>query len=195
MIDRMFWHGVIAVLAAATLAGASLSPYPFAPSTARADVRPAAAPATVATLAAPSASTAPPASTASSRGVVATRVIVPRLRINLPILQGTTSGAAAARRAYHYPGSGWPGSGRSTYLYGHARAGTFISLWKARVGDRIILTLKNGRKAYYRAFSVRLIKWHDRKWLFASGEILVLQTCVGRNPKGPRFVVLANRTK
>jgi LPXTG-site transpeptidase (sortase) family protein len=196
MLGRMFKHVVIAFVAAATLAGASFSPLPFAPGPVRADDRSAAAPPVPAAPAAAAAAPAvPDASAAATTGVIARRVSISRLHINLPILQGTTTGSARERRAYHHPRSGWPGSGRSTYIYGHARAGTFINLWRAKRGDRVILTLKNGKKAYYTVYWVHLVKWNDSRWVYAKGEILALQTCVGRNPKGPRFMVLARRTK
>jgi Sortase domain len=127
-------------------------------------------------------------------GVVARWITIPRLHIKLRILQGGGKVKALPHYAYHYPTTGWPGSGRATYLYGHARAGTFIALWRARIGDRITLTLKNGKNVRYKVYKIlRKVKWSDRTWMYKSGEILVLQTCVGRNPKGPRFDVIARR--
>jgi len=198
-MGRMFKSVVISAVAAATFAAASFSPQSLIVGAARADSGSRATIARTTVAAAPVVRTATVATAAASvpaakkHGIVVRRVTIPRLLISLPVMQGTASGAARERIAYHFPASGWPGSGRSTYIYGHARTGTFLSLWKARKGDKVYLTLANGHQAVYKVFSIRRVRWYDATWVYKKGEYLALQTCTGRNPKGPRLLVVAVR--
>jgi hypothetical protein len=70
-----------------------------------------------------SASAAP---TASSGPAVVTRVVVPALRIDLPVVAGP-SGYPYCNVAMYYtdPQLGQPGEGRATYIFAHARDGMF----------------------------------------------------------------------
>src|SRR6266508_800197 len=69
------------------------------------------------------------------------RVRVPRLRIDLPIAEGVIERDIEQQRtperyAFHLPGSAIPGERGNAYVYSHARAGMFLTLWDARVGDK-----------------------------------------------------------
>jgi Sortase domain len=77
----------------------------------------------------PSASAGPGASAspaASGGSVVATRIVIPALQIDLPIVQGP-AGYPYCNVAMYYvdPAFGQPGSGKPVYLFAHARDGMF----------------------------------------------------------------------
>lgn len=126
------------------------------------------------------------------------RVQVPRLSIDLPIKEGdlvqdidkqqTPEGAA-----FHLPGTAIPGGGSNTYLYAHARAGMFLSLWEAKEGDEVLIVTPDGRTLHYVVREVHpRIPYNETKWVLPSAaERLTLQTSTGPDPKDPRFVVVA----
>lgn len=71
----------------------------------------------------PSASTSPNP-TASGEPAVATRVVIPALGIDLPIVRGPDA-YPLCNVAMYLKEMGQPGEGRATYLYAHARDGMF----------------------------------------------------------------------
>ena len=87
----------------------------------------------------------PPASivpdpTPKPRRVVATRVVVPALKIDLPVIKGNDGYPLCNVAMYlHTAGSeekdafGQPGEGRATYLYGHARDGMFGPIYELAI--------------------------------------------------------------
>ena len=125
-------------------------------------------------------------------GVVANRIIIRRLRINLPVVRGNGVSAPLGKAA-HYPGTGWPGGGTNIYLYAHARDGMFINLWKAKIGDTIVLRLVNGKSAVYKVVRIlRRVPWNaDRYLMPTKSERLTLQTCTSFRMTSPRFLVIA----
>jgi sortase A len=125
-------------------------------------------------------------------GATVQRIVYPRLGINLPVYDGDGQTARLGLAA-HYPTTAWPGSGTLVYLYGHARAGNFIALWQARIGDRIELQLPGGEKANYQVSRVvREVRWNDLSWLEPTAtEVLRLQTCTSYGKTAPRFIVEA----
>jgi LPXTG-site transpeptidase (sortase) family protein len=148
--------------------------------------------ATVPPSASPAASA--PAVNASPRasGVVAVRIAVPKLGINLPIVEGDGM-AAPIGRAAHFPGTAWPGAGSNTYLYGHAQEGMFLPLWQIQPGDQILLTLANDKKRCFAVDrTVPKAPWNDTSLLLPTDhEQLTLQTSTSYTPTAPRFVVIA----
>ena len=64
---------------------------------------------------------------------VATRVVVRRLGIDLPVMLQTDNYGIypLCDVALYLPSLGQPGEGRATYLYGHARPGMFLPLLNA----------------------------------------------------------------
>ena len=63
---------------------------------------------------------------------VATRVVVPALKIDLPIVEGPPNHVLCNVAMYaEAPGLVQPGEAGSTYLYGHARKGMFLPLLDA----------------------------------------------------------------
>ena len=137
-------------------------------------------------------SPSPSQSPGASRGIVATRIVIPKLGIDLPIYEGDGYTAQIGKAA-HYPTTSWPGSGSLTYLYAHARDNNFIALWDAKVGDLIQLKLANGSTAQYRVSRIdRNVPWNDLALLDpTAGELLRLQTCNSSEETAPRFVVEA----
>jgi len=149
--------------------------------------RPTAAP----TRPAPSPSAAATAGTGIA-GTIAVRIEVPRLGIDLPVVEGDGVNAPEAAVA-HYPGTAWPGAGSNTYLYAHAREGLFLSLWEAVEGDRILLTLADGGTACFEVDRIDpAIPWNDLSVLLPTDhERLTLQTSTSYTPTAPRFLVVA----
>lgn len=127
-----------------------------------------------------------------ARATRADRVVIPRLDIRLPIKQGVIGGTIYERIAYHYPGTSWPGGDSNTYLYGHARTGTFLKLKYMRVGDIVRLRLTTGAWVKYRVTLVKKVAWNDGRWtLLTSSERLTLQTCTSYYRTADKIVVVA----
>ena len=120
------------------------------------------------------------------------RVVVSRVNINLPIRKGVIGGTVRDGIAYHYPGTSWPGGGSNTYLYAHARAGSFLNLKKMREGDIVRLHLVTGGWVRYKVIKVKRVRWNDGRWtLLTASEKLTLQTCTGNTKTADRLVVRA----
>lgn len=142
--------------------------------------------------------TASPAPTAARPIPVGYRVKVPRLGIDLPILEGdvvrdTVDQQTPEHAAFHLPRTGIPEGGSNTYIYAHARTGMFLSLWDAKVGDEVLVTTPDGRTLRYVVSEVHPRIPHDEtKWVLPTqSERLTLQTSTGPNRDDPRFVVVA----
>lgn len=125
-------------------------------------------------------------------GVVATRIAIPALGIDMPIYQGDGVTAKLGKVA-HYPTSAWPRAGSLIYLYAHAREGNFLALWKAKVGEQVRLRLADGSSATYVIFRIDTkVRWNDLSWLDPTPtEVLRLQTCNSYQETAPRFIVEA----
>jgi LPXTG-site transpeptidase (sortase) family protein len=120
------------------------------------------------------------------------RIVIARVGINLPIRSGVIGAPIHERVAYHYPSTSWPGGHSNTYLYGHARVGTFLNLKYLRAGDIVLLHLVKGDWVRYKVSSVRRVRWNDGRWtLRNSTERLSLQTCTGFHPTADKLMVLA----
>lgn len=126
------------------------------------------------------------------------RIQIPRLGINLPILEGNVERDIIAGRtpngsAFHLPGTAAPGERGNSYLYAHARVGMFLNLWNARIGDQVTLTTQNGVRIEYQVTEVHpRVPWQDTSWIQNTPDTrLTLQTSTGPNPTDPRFVVIA----
>jgi LPXTG-site transpeptidase (sortase) family protein len=140
------------------------------------------------------ASAAPTATSAATgqAGIRAKRIKIPRLDINLAIVEGDGIDAPIGKAA-HFPGSAWPGDGSNIYIYGHARTGMFITLWQARVGDQVELDLVDGTSRTYVVTKVLpRVPWDAMQYLDPTPkEQLTLQTSTSYYPTAPRFVVIA----
>ncbi|MHB8958906.1 MAG: sortase [Candidatus Limnocylindrales bacterium] len=125
-------------------------------------------------------------------GIVANRIRIPRLGIDLRIVEGDGLDAPM-NKAAHYPGTGWPGGGTNIYIYAHAQTGMFLSLWQAKVGDQVVLDLVDGTTRTYVVTQVLPKVPYDALQYVAATptEQLTLQTSTSYTPTAPRFVVIA----
>jgi len=141
---------------------------------------------------APSSIPSAPPATAPAEGIVAVRIQIPRLGIDLAIVEGDGVSAPDGQAA-HFPGTAWPGAGSNTYLYGHAQEGMFLPLWDARIGDEIVLSLVDGSTRCYEIERIQPeTAWNDTSLLLPTErEQLTLQTSTSYTPTAPRFVVVA----
>lgn len=124
--------------------------------------------------------------------VKARRIVIDRLGINLPIVEGDGIDAPL-NKAAHYPGTGWPGGGTNIYIYGHAQEGMFLSLWDVKVGDAVVLTLVDDTKrTYIVAKVIPKARWDAMEYLDPTPtERLTLQTSTSYHPTSPRFITIA----
>lgn len=138
----------------------------------------------------PSSSVGP--SESAGAGIVARRIRIERLGINLRIVEGDGI-EAPMNKAAHYPGTGWPGGGTNIYLYGHAQKGMFLSLWDAKVGDEVLMDLVDGTTARYVITQVKPeIPWNAVEYTDPTPpERLSIQTSTSYTATAPRFLVIA----
>jgi sortase (surface protein transpeptidase) len=136
---------------------------------------------------------ASPGATASSGRAVATRVVIPALGIDLPVVRGP-SGYPLCNVAMYLKELGQPGEGGATYLYAHARDGMFGPIYKLatqrhtprKMLGMIVQVYTSDDKLYlyeitdYRLHAVGTAALEDA--LGATSEQLWLQTSEG--PKG-----------
>ncbi len=154
-----------------------LLPLPSVPSTEAAPTAPGAI-----------ASVVPP----PAAGQAATRLRIPDLNVDLPVYEGDGMNAELGQAA-HFPTTAWPGGGSLIYLYGHARDGSFIALWRAQPGQTVQLELADGSVATYTVTKVvPEVRWDDMSWVAPTErEVLRLQTCTSYGRTAPRFIVEA----
>lgn len=129
----------------------------------------------------------------AGNGLRAERIRIPRLSIDLRIIEGDGIDAPIGKAA-HYPSSAWPGAGSNVYIYGHAREGMFIDLWEAREGDLVELDLVDGTtRAYVVKQVLPKVAWDAVEYLRPTAtEQLTLQTSTSYQPTAPRFIVIAH---
>jgi sortase (surface protein transpeptidase) len=135
--------------------------------------------------------------------IAGSRIAVPRLGIDLPLEVGEIArdvpragyaGATPENVAFVFPSSRLPGEGGNTYVYAHARAGMFLSLWGAKLGDEVVIYRPDDgeRRTYRVALIAPRVNPTDARWLDPNGEERVtLQTSTGPDPGDPRFIVVA----
>lgn len=140
-------------------------------------------------LPAPTAAATP----ANVTGTAATHIRVPDLGIDLDVVPGDGVNAPLYK-AVEYPSPmKLPGQGGRSMIYAHARAGMFGPLFNAKPGQRIDVTLADGRRLhytireYYAHWPVNDLRWFDQ----VSQEQLILVTCTTYDPNDPRIVVVA----
>ena len=133
---------------------------------------------------------------------VATRVVIPKLQIDLPVMLQTANYGEfpLCDVALYQPLLGQPGQGRATYIYAHARDGMFLPLLIASlnnngqrmIGDIVeVFTSDNYVFLYTIAEVHRHVK--DLTDAFAATtERLWLQTSEGPYSNAPKLQVVAN---
>ncbi len=135
---------------------------------------------------------ASPAPSPSGGPAVATRVVIPALRIDLPVVAGP-SGYPYCNVAMYYenPQLGQPGEGKGTYLYAHARDGMFGPIYNLTMVQHtpnkmlgmIVQVYTSDNKLYlYEVTAVYPHQLNLDRAMAATGEQLWLQTSEG--PKG-----------
>jgi LPXTG-site transpeptidase (sortase) family protein len=161
-------------------------------------LQPFAAPQSAGSPAPPSAAVASVAPTPLPAIPAGYRIQIPRLGIDLPILEGdierdTVQLQTPENFAFHLPGTAIPGMGANSYIYAHARRGMFLALWDARVGDEVWISTPDGRAMRYLVSEVHSqVRPDDVQWAAPTPpDRLTLQTSTGPNPSDPRFVVIA----
>jgi hypothetical protein len=140
---------------------------------------------------------------------VATRVVIESLGIDLPIIVQPNPAYPSCNVAMYYqdPRLGQPGSGRSLYLYAHARPGMFYPLYEratlgrhggqsSLIGLRVDVYTSDDQVYHYQITQVRPRVKADSHFLdgaFAvKHETLWLQTSTGPNGSYPKLQVLAD---
>lgn len=142
--------------------------------------------------------TAPTASTKPTARAVATRVVIPVLRIDLPVVRGNAGYPLCnvamymtTKTATQPDAFGQPGEDRATYLYAHARDGMFGPIYKLAIQQKnakkmlgmIVQVYTSDDRLYlYEIREYRLHALNLDAALAATSEELWLQTSEG--PKG-----------
>jgi len=120
----------------------------------------------------------------------ATRVVIPALKIDLPIVKGN-NGYPLCNVAMYIKELAQPGEGRATYLYAHARDGMFGPIYHLAIetgkGQRMVgmivqVYTSDNRLYLYEIKDVLLHQLNLDAAIGATGEELWLQTSEG--PKG-----------
>ncbi|MEI7745713.1 MAG: hypothetical protein WCK58_18405, partial [Chloroflexota bacterium] len=144
----------------------------------------------------PTASTTPTAK--PSGRALATRVVIPALKIDLPVVKGPDGYPLCNVAMYMHTGDtaaadafGQPGEGRATYLYAHARDGMFGPIYELAIvagqgrkmlGMIVQVYTSDNRLYLYEITEVLLHQLNFDRPLGAQSEELWLQTSEG--PKG-----------
>lgn len=129
---------------------------------------------------------------------VATRVAVPGLDIDLPVMNQRTS-YPACNVAMFLPDYRRPGQGKPVYLYAHAREGMFLPLLTqskrndgaAMIGLTVYVWSGDNRRFTYEIYRVRRHARDLGPVIAAKGETLWLQTSEGPNASYPKLQVAA----
>ena len=154
------------------------------------------------TITLPGASIGPDVTPTFPAGRVATRIVVPRLDIDLPILLQTPKYGSypLCDVALYIPLLGQPGQGRATYIYAHAREGMFLPL--------LTVSMRNNGA---RMLGMTVEVYTSDSWLFlytisevnrhtlnldeainTTTERLFMQTSEGPNGTVPKLQVVAD---
>jgi len=130
----------------------------------------------------------------------ATRVAVPGLGIDLPVIRGP-SGYPLCRVAMYLASVAQPREPGITYVYAHARRGMFLPLltrWKidrgaSLIGRTVTVWTSDSYVSYYRIFRVRVTTKAVAGVTSLTRERLWLQTSTGPNTSYPKLIVEASR--
>ncbi len=132
---------------------------------------------------------------------MATRIAIPALKIDLPIVRGPT-GYPYCNVAMYFPTLSQPREGGVTFLYAHARVGMFLPLLErsrinngaSLIGMTIRVWTSNDLVSAYRIVRVRRhVRTLDGAYT-ARTEQLWIQTSEGPHGTIPKLIVVAERT-
>jgi hypothetical protein len=129
--------------------------------------------------------------------VRATRVQVPGLGIDLPVVRGT--GPVQCDVAMYLTLANQPPERGVTFLYAHARTGMFLPLLTASqvnngaslLGRTVYVYTSDSRRHQYRITSVRRRQWSIQRALELTSRQLWLQTSEGPYATSTKLVVVA----
>ena len=132
----------------------------------------------------------------------ATRVSVPSIGIDLPVIRGP-SGYPLCRVAMYLPSVAQPREPGITFIYAHARRGMFLPLltrWKidrgaSLIGRTVKVWTSDSYVSYYRITRVRKTKYPMTGVFSLTRERLWLQTSTGPNYTYAKLIVEASRYK
>lgn len=135
---------------------------------------------------------------------VATRIVIPRLQIDLPVIlqQGAEDQFGTyplCDVAMYLPYFGQPGSGRTTYIYAHARDGMFLALLlasqvndgKRLLGDLVQVYTSDNYVFTYQISAVHRHTTDLNDAFAATTETLFMQTSEGPAGTVPKLQVIA----
>jgi sortase family protein len=134
---------------------------------------------------------------------VATRVVIPRLQIDLPVIlqdQPDFGDYPLCDVALYQPLLSQPGEGRATYIYAHAREGMFLPLLLASqinngqrmIGDVVLVYTSDNYVFQYQISEVHRHVTDLSDALAATTEVLYLQTSEGPHGTIPKLQVVAS---
>jgi hypothetical protein len=180
-----------------TLAGIGPSPSPAPVVTPRPIATPSAAPS-----ATPSGAAPPSASPSAAVERTVTRVAVPLLRIDLPVIRQPDPSYPSCNVAMYHEAFGAPGGEIGPYLYAHARTGMFLPLLEAskvnggRAMEGMLVQVWTSDDRLF-LYEITQIRRHvpadfDLGQLLDDGpNLLWLQTSEGPNSSYPKLQVVA----
>jgi hypothetical protein len=171
------------------------SPSPSVSTSATASVSPSASPSVSPS---PSLSPSPAITLKPGTRAVATRIVIPAMKIDLPVIRGP-AGYPPCNVAMYLKELGQPGEDRATYLYAHAREGMFLPLLEASKVNNGKSMLGKQVQVYTNAdvlhvYEIYAVKRHQRSLdqVFEVAEDeLWLQTSEGPNSSYPKLMVVA----
>jgi hypothetical protein len=152
----------------------------------------------------PSPSPTPPPATALGRAGSPTRVAIPTLDIDLPVVsppRTSTWPLCDVAEFFRPPTFQHPGAGGVTYIYAHAQEGMFLPILlasrrsggRAMIGDRVTVWTANNHRYTYRISSVRRFQ-KSLNWAFAlPPNSLVLQTSENQYRAGSKVMLVARQ--
>ena len=153
------------------------------------------------TISLPSATVAPPEPTFPPDRV-ATRIVVRRLDIDLPVMLQTDKYGdfPLCDVALYIPSLGQPGEGRATYIYAHAREGMFLPFLTASMkndGRRMLgMTVEvYTSDSWLFLYTITEVRRHTKTLddaINTDFERLFLQTSEGPNNSYPKLQVVAD---
>jgi sortase A len=120
------------------------------------------------------------------------RILIPRLRLDAVLVDGTSEGDLAKGPGF-YRGDYLPGEGRLVYVAGHRTtySAPFSQINRIRRGDTITLRMPYGTFRY-RVTSHRIVRASDVAVLRSGRrELLILQSCHPRFSATHRYLVYA----
>jgi hypothetical protein len=132
---------------------------------------------------------------------VATRIAMPSLKIDLPVVKGP-SGYPFCNVAMYYPTLSQPREGGVSFLYAHARVGMFLPLLErskinngaSLLGATILVWTSDDLVSTYRIFRVRRHVTTFAGAFGATTEQLWIQTSEGPHGTRQKLIVMARRT-